>query len=120
MTGQALLGVTGGILLILSTFALVRRGLLSIRYGMGWLAVSMLAIIGLPLLVVFSDDVRPLGFSPTGFSVGVFIVFIGLVCLQLSVSISGLHKAIQDLAEHAALTEERLREIEHQRKGQHP
>ena len=53
-----------------------------------------------------------LGFTATGFSLGVLIAFLGLICLQLSISLSGLHRAIQDLTEHAALVEQRLRELE--------
>ena len=52
---------------------------------------------------------------PTGFSLGIFIGFLGLVCLQLSISLSGLHRAVQDLAEHAALVEARVRALEAER-----
>jgi hypothetical protein len=112
VTGQILIGTGGALLLLVSTVVLVRMRLLSIRYGMGWLAVSLAGMVGVPLLVVFSDRVKDLGFTPTGFSVGVFIAFLGLVCLQLSISLSGLHRAVQDLAEHGALVEQRLRELE--------
>jgi Na+/melibiose symporter-like transporter len=112
VTGQILIGTGGALLLLVSTVVLVRMRLLSIRYGMGWLAVSLAGMVGVPLLVVFSDRVKDLGFTPTGFSVGVFIAFLGLVCLQLSISRSGLHRAVQDLAEHGALVEQRLRELE--------
>ena len=98
--------------LMVSTFALARRRLLSVRYGLGWFAVSLLGIVGAPILSVLAPQVERLGFTQTGFSLGVFVVFLGLVCLQLSISLSGLHAAIQDLAEHAALVEERVRALE--------
>lgn len=112
MTAQLLLAVLGGLALLASTIRLVRRGLLSIRYGLGWMAVSLLAIFGAPLLVLFSDRVTSLGFTPTGFSLGVLAGFLGLVCMQLSISLSGVQHALQDLTEHAGLTEQRLRELE--------
>ncbi len=105
--------MAGAAALMVSTVVLVRRRLLSIRYGMGWLAVSLLGLLGAPLLSALSSQLGSV-FTPTGFSLGVFIVFLGLVCLQLSISLSGLHSAVQDLAEHAALTEQRVRTLEGQ------
>jgi hypothetical protein len=109
---QGLLIVAAGLALLLSTVALVRRQLLSIRYGLGWITVSLLAIAGAPLLELLSTRVDSLGFTPTGFSLGVLAGFLGLVCLQLSISLSGVQRTLQDLAEHAALVEHRLRELE--------
>jgi len=109
--------MAGAAALMLSTTVLVRRRLLSIRYGLGWLAVALIGFVGAPLLAVFASRVESLGFTPTGFSLGVFIGFLGLVCLQLSVSLSGLHGAVQDLAEHAALVEARVRALEAESDG---
>jgi hypothetical protein len=109
---EALVAMAGAGALMVSTVILVRLRLLSIRYGLGWLAVSAVGLVGTPLLTFLAAKIRPLGFTPTGFSVAVLMGFLGLVCLQLSISLSGLHRAIQDLSEHAALTEERLRRVE--------
>jgi Na+/melibiose symporter-like transporter len=97
---------------MVSTAVLVRLRMLSIRYGLGWLTVSIVGFLGAPLLSVAASSVHHLGFTATGFSLGVLIAFLGLVCLQLSISLSGLHRAVQNLAEHAALTEQRVRELE--------
>jgi len=112
MSVQVPIVMAGAAALMLSTVVLVRRRMLSIRYGLGWLAVSFIGLVGAPLLGLFASRVESLGFTPTGFSLGVFIVFLGLVCLQLSISLSGLHSAVQDLAEHAALVEARVRALE--------
>lgn len=112
MSTEAAIVMAGAVGLMFSTVFLVRRGLLSIRYGLGWLTVSVIGFVGTPVLSAASSEVRHLGFTPTGFSLGVLIAFIGLICLQLSISLSGLHRAIQDLSEHAALVEERVRELE--------
>jgi hypothetical protein len=112
MSGQALIVMAGAAALMVSTVILVRRRMLSIRYGLGWLMVSALGFLGTPLLSIAASQVHHLGFTRTGFSLGVLIVFLGLICLQLSISLSGLHRAIQDLTEHAALVEQRLRELE--------
>lgn len=112
MSVQIILVEAGALILLVSTVVLVRRRLLSIRYGLGWISVSLGGLLGAPLLGLASGEVYRLGLTPTGFSLGIFIIFLGLLCLQLSVSLSGLHHAIQDLAEHCALVEERVRHLE--------
>ncbi len=117
MSIQVAIIEAGALILLVSTVALVRKRLLSIRYGLGWITVSLGGLVGAPLLVLLSGEARKLGFTPTGFSLGIFITFLGLLCLQLSVSLSGLHHAIQDLAEHCALVEERVRSMENANSG---
>jgi hypothetical protein len=109
---QAGIVMAGAVALLASTVILVRRELLSIRYGLGWLTVAAMGFFGIPLLSIAASKVRHLGFTPTGFSLGVLIGFLGLICLQLSISLSGLHRAIQNLTEHAAIVERRLYELE--------
>lgn len=112
MSTEAVIVMVGALALMTSTFVLVRRRMLSIRYGLGWLTVAAVGFVGTPLLSIVASKVRPLGFTPTGFSLGILVGFLGLICLQLSISLSGLHRAIQDLSEHAALAEQRLRQLE--------
>jgi Uncharacterized conserved protein (DUF2304) len=112
MNWEGVVMMAGAAALMVSTVLLVRRRLLSIRYGFGWLTVSLLGFVGTPLLGVAAAHVQHLGVTPTGFSLGVLIAFLGLICLQLSISLSGLHRAIQDLSEQAALVEQRVRELE--------
>jgi hypothetical protein len=112
---QIVLIMAGAAALAFSTTILVRRRLLSIRYGLGWLTVSVVGFVGAPLLAAFASLVEGSLFTATGFSAGVFIVFLGLVCLQLSISVSGLHSAVQDLAEYAALVEARVGALEAER-----
>ncbi len=112
MSIQAVLVMLAAVGLMVSTATLVRRRMLSIRYGFGWLMVSLAGIVGAPLLSVAAHRARSVGFTPTGFSLGLFIAFLGLICLQLSISLSRVHRAIQDLAEYTALVEHRLGELE--------
>jgi Uncharacterized conserved protein (DUF2304) len=112
MSNQAILVMAAAVALMVSTVVLVRRRLLSIRYGLGWLTIALIGLVGAPLLGVITPKVHRLGFTETGFSLGLAIGFLGLICLQLSISVSGLHRAIQDLSEHAAFVEQRLHELE--------
>jgi hypothetical protein len=109
---QAGIVMGGAVVLLISTVLLVRREMLSLRYGLGWLTVSAIGILGTPFLSLAASKVRSVGLTPTGFSLGVLIGFLGLVCLQLSISLSGLHRSIQNLAENAAIVENRLRQLE--------
>lgn len=118
MSVQVPIVMVGAAALMLSTVVLVRRRMLSIRYGMGWLAVSLVGFVGAPLLSLIAAHVASFGFTATGFSLGIFVVFLGLVCLQLSITLSGLHGAVQDLAEHAALVEARVHALEAERAGE--
>ena len=120
MSGQTVLLMAVALMLMVSTTWLVRLRLLSIRYGIGWLLVGALGVVGAPILTLTATNVDILGFTPTGFSLGVYVSFLGLVCLQLSISLSGLHHAIQDLAEHSAHVEARLRAIEEGRAVREP
>lgn len=112
MSVQVVLIELGALFLLCSSVTLVRMRLLSIRYGLGWIGVSLAGLVAGPILALVSVQARVLGFTETGFSLGVFIAFLVLLCLQLSISLSGLHYAVQDLSEHGALVEERLRRLE--------
>ncbi len=112
MTVQAWMIEAAALALLGSSILLVRLRLMSIRYGLGWIVVSLAGLILGPVLAATEGAVRRAGFTPTGFSLGVFIVFLVLLSLQLSISLSGLHRAIQDLTEHAALLEQRVAQLE--------
>lgn len=112
MSAQGLLIALGGLLLLTSTVVLVRSRLLSIRYGLGWSVAGFAAVLGAPVLEVLSASVQDLGFTATGFSLGVFIVCLALICIQLSISVSGMQRTAQDLGEYSALLEERVVALE--------
>jgi hypothetical protein len=112
LSTQEVLVELGAAVLLASSIVLMRRRLLSIRYGLGWIAVSLAGLAVAPILVLLASKARVLGFTETGFSLGIFIGFIILLCLQLSISLSGLHHAVRNLGEHAALLEERVQRLE--------
>jgi Uncharacterized conserved protein (DUF2304) len=101
-----------GILLLVVAIALVRRGFLAIRYGLGWVTIAVAIIVVAPFLHFLPDIARWLGLTPTGLTIGLVVVFLGLICLQLSISLSGLSAAIQNLSERSALLEQRVRAVE--------
>ena len=104
------LALAGGTLVII----LARRQMLSFRYAAGWLVLlTMTALSGI-LIPVTRPLAESLSTTPGVLVSGMAILIIVLICIQLSVSISGLQKQIQKLAEELA-----LKEINADRRDQH-
>jgi Uncharacterized conserved protein (DUF2304) len=109
---QSLLVALGGVGLLVVVFLLARRGLLSLRYALGWMAVALLLLGAAVLLVVIGGISQSLPITPTGLLAGVGLAFLLAVCLQLSISLSGQQEAIRELSEASALLAERLQRLE--------
>lgn len=109
---QSALVALGGIGLLVVVFLLARRGLLSLRYALGWMAVSLLLLAAAVVLLLIGGISHSLPITPTGLLAGVGLAFVLAVCLQLSISLSGQQEAIRQLSEANALLGERLKSIE--------
>jgi hypothetical protein len=109
---QSLLVAAGGVGLLIVAFLLARRGLLSLRYALGWMAVSLLLLGAAALLVLIGGVSHSLPITPTGLLAGLGLAFLLVVCLQLSISLSGQQEAIRELSEANALLAERLDRLE--------
>jgi hypothetical protein len=82
-----------------------RRGLLTFRYTIGWLSLLLVGALS----SVFVQISEPLS-SSIGVTPGVIVLTAGLlvllaICIQLSISISGLQLKMQRLAEVVAIGE---------------
>ena len=109
---QGLLIAAGGFGLLVLTAALARRRLLSLRYALGWVGVSAFivgAAILTPLVTPLADQ-----FSMTGTAVflAAASAVLVLVCIQLSITVSGLHAQLRDVIEANALLEARVVAVE--------
>lgn len=88
----------GGLVLLLA-----RRQRLSFRYAVGWLLFVCLGAISSLLLPAVQPIASALGVTP-GVVVSSFAVIALLaICIQLSISISGLQEHVRTLAEELAL-----------------
>jgi hypothetical protein len=115
---QSMLVAGGAVAMFSIVFALSRRGLLSLRYALGWMAVStLLLLVALGIALVGGID-KTLPFTPTGLISAVGLGFVLLITLQLSISLSGHQEAIRELSEANALLEERLSRVEQQHRDQ--
>jgi hypothetical protein len=116
---QAGLVAVGGVGMFLVVFELSRRGLLSLRYALGWMGVSVLLVVAGFILGLVGGLSDSLPFTPTGLLAAVGLAFVLMITLQLSISLSGLQEAIRQLSEANALLEERVHRLEHE-KEDHP
>jgi len=116
---QAGLVAVGGVGMFLVVFELSRRGLLSLRYALGWMGVSALLVVAGIVLGLVGGLSDSLPFTPTGLLSAVGLAFVLMITLQLSISLSGHQEAIRQLSEANALLEERADRLEHE-KQDHP
>ena len=90
---------------------LSRRNRISFRYTIGWLTLSVLSAVGGLLLPVIEPLSRK--FQLGAFSlVGALAVIVLLsLCIQLSISISGLQRQLRRLNEDLALQKKELDDL---------
>jgi hypothetical protein len=111
-TVQALFVGIGAIAMFFIVFVLSRRQLLSLRYALGWMAVSVLLLVLAVVTALTGGIGSSLPFTPTGLITALGLAFLVLIALQLSISLSGHQEAIRQLSEANALLEERLARME--------
>jgi hypothetical protein len=109
---QCLLVAGGAVAMFSIVFALSRRGLLSLRYALGWMAVSTLLVLVAIVIALVGGIGKSLPFTPTGLIAVVGLGFLLMITLQLSISLSGHQEAIRELSESNAMLEERLQRVE--------
>ena len=93
------LAFVGGILII----SLARAQKLSFRYTAGWLLLLSVSALSGALIPITEPLARSLSTTPGVLVSGMAIIILVLICIQLSVSISGLQKQLQMLAEEIAI-----------------
>jgi hypothetical protein len=87
---------------------LTKRQRISFRYTVGWFAVffiSATAGLFVPLVLPIAELLQ---ISTSMVFVGIVVIALLLISIQLSISISGLQRQLQDLAENVALLKERV------------
>jgi hypothetical protein len=98
---------TAGFTIVSALFAgfiyfLARRALLSFRYALGWLLLflpGLLSVLFLPLTKPISTALEV---TPAALLAVSFMVVLVAICIQLSISISGLQEQVRRLSEEVA------------------
>lgn len=99
---QFLLCAIVGLGLSIWIYRLARLGLLSFRYAVGWLMLSAFGVLAGIVIPVITPLANLLAITPAALiALGGTLLLIA-ICIQLSVSISGLYERQRRLAEELA------------------
>lgn len=91
-----------GLFATVAIFHFARRGLLSFRYTAGWLGLGLLGTVGGIAVPIVAPLAKFLGITPAAvIAIGAVLLFV-VICIQLSISISGLHEHQRRLVEELA------------------
>jgi hypothetical protein len=98
------------IAILMGTFILVlaRRQLISFRYTIGWLSLCAVSLIGallIPQVEPIADFLKVEPFTVVGGSA--FLILLA-ICIQLSISISGLQRQSHEINEVVALLRDKV------------
>ncbi len=109
-TTQTLLASLMSIVFVLVVYRLGRRQKLSFRYTVGWLVLGGLGVVAGIILPLAEPLANRLHLSPAALlGVGAVALLVTL-CVQLSISISGLQEQVRTLAEEASFLRLELEE----------
>ena len=92
-----------GLVLLFFVVRLVHRRRLSFGFASGWVAVSIAVIASSFLTPLVNPIARQFSMTGTAVFLVVAVAFVVAVCIQLSISVSGLQERLRDLAEANAL-----------------
>ena len=101
-----------GLLFAALIILIARRGILSMRYTLGWLFVAGVVIVGGVVSGLVEPVADALGVDPATLIVGCATVGLLGITVQLSITVSGLTELARTLAESHALLEERVHRLE--------
>jgi hypothetical protein len=91
-----------GCLFAVGVYRLARSQKLSFRYTVGWLALCGMGIFAGLLVPVIDPISNALKLSPAALVAVGAILLLVLICIQLSISISGLQSQVRRLTEECA------------------
>lgn len=108
---QAIEIVLVAVVFACAVIILSRRDRLSFRYTIGWLSLSGLSAFGgifLPVIEPIAERLKLDAFSLVS---GLAVIVLLSLCIQLSISISGMQRQIQKLNEDLAIQKRDLNKL---------
>ena len=109
--------ILGAVALLLIIFLFLKRGLMSVKYSLLWLALAVgLVVFALfPYVVYVLRDLLDIE-MPVNLVFLLMFCFVLVVLLSLSIAISQLADKCKRLTQANAILEKRVRELEQQQK----
>jgi amino acid transporter len=110
-TTQTLVAAAISLVFVFVVHRLGRKQSLSFRYTVGWLILGMVGVLA-GLLLPFAEPLaEKLHVQPAALlGLGALILLL-LLCVQLSISISGLQEQVRKLAEEASYLRQELDDL---------
>ena len=91
-----------GVIFLIAISSLSVKGKLTMRYTLGWLSIGFF-VLGYPILLIVSQRLgRILVVQPSVILLGIPLIIVGVVCIQLSITVSGLTEQVRTLGETIA------------------
>ena len=91
-----------GLIFLITIRNLSVHGKLTMRYTIGWLLIGFF-MLGYPILLIVSQRLgRILVVQPSVILLGIPLIIVGVVCIQLSITVSGLTEQVRTLGETIA------------------
>ena len=98
-------------LFAIAVVSLSRRGNISFRYTIGWLSLCALSAVGGLLLPVIEPLSKKLQLDAFSLVSALAVIVLLSLCIQLSISISGLQRQLRRLNEDLALQKKKLDDL---------
>ena len=83
-------------------YRVARHGLLNFRYTVGWLLLSAFGVMAGIVIPIITPIANFLAITPAALLAIGGIILLVIICVQLSISISGLHERQRRLTEELA------------------
>lgn len=96
---QILIIETSGLLFIALIYRLARSGKLSFRYVIGWISLAVLIIASGPMSFALVPISNALDITQGALISIIGLIIVLLICIQLSISISGIHERQRRMSE---------------------
>lgn len=107
-TVQTLVGAGVSLVFVLAVHRLGRRQRLSFRYAVGWMLLGSLGLVAGVLVPLAEPLADLLSVSPAALlGLGGMILLL-VLCVQLSISISGLQEQVRSMAEESSFLREEI------------
>jgi hypothetical protein len=116
-TFQTIVGAVLSLLLVTAVYRLGRKQRLSFRYTVGWMILGALGVLAGLLIPVAEPIAKQLQVAPSALlGVGAVILLV-VLCVQLSISISGLQEQVRRIAEETAFLRQEIEEVSNLKKS---
>ena len=99
---------------IVAVVMLARRQKISFQYAIGWLVLLIIALFSGLLVPVVEPVATAAKLSPVAVILAISVVILLAVCIQLSISISGLQRQVRRLHEEVAFLKQGIDSRDHE------